>query len=164
MVRAGEGYRFHVTGLTHDERGYPSMNVETQDRMVRRLQDKLKPLANGRALCETGGPGRCRSGGGLLRDHLARGAAGHPDWRARRAFAPASSASSPPGRSPSSTSAELAGRVKAFVVPELNLGQMVHEVERAAAGKAKVIPVSATRAAACTIPDAILKAIVEAAR
>ena len=32
MVKAGDGYRFHVTGLTHDERGYPSMNVETQDR------------------------------------------------------------------------------------------------------------------------------------
>src|SRR5438105_116452 len=53
MTRAGEGFRFHVTGLTHDERGYPSMNVETQDRMVRRLQDKLKPLSNSRALCET---------------------------------------------------------------------------------------------------------------
>ena len=52
MVSAGDGYRFHVTGLTHDERGYPSMNVETQDRMVRRLQDKLKPFANGRALFE----------------------------------------------------------------------------------------------------------------
>jgi 2-oxoglutarate ferredoxin oxidoreductase subunit alpha len=26
MVRAGEGYRFHVTGLTHNERGYPVMN------------------------------------------------------------------------------------------------------------------------------------------
>src|ERR1035441_10657996 len=53
MVRAGEGYRFHVTGLTHDERGYPNMSVETQDRMVRRLQTKLNPLANGRALYET---------------------------------------------------------------------------------------------------------------
>ena len=53
MVQAGDGYRFHVTGLTHDERGYPSMNVETQDRMVRRLLDKLKPLADGRALFET---------------------------------------------------------------------------------------------------------------
>src|SRR3974377_2447054 len=53
MVRAGEGYRFHITGLTHDERGYPSMNIEAQDRLVRRLKDKLEPLANGRALCET---------------------------------------------------------------------------------------------------------------
>ena len=103
MVHAGEGYSFHVTGLTHDERGYPSMNVETQDSLVRRLQDKLKPLANGRALFEDRGPGRRRSGGGLLRHHVARGAARHPDWRARRASAPASSASSPPGRSRSST-------------------------------------------------------------
>ena len=27
MVHAGMGYRFHVTGLTHDERGYPAMNT-----------------------------------------------------------------------------------------------------------------------------------------
>ena len=37
---------------------------------------------------------------------------------------------------------ELAGSAKAFVVPELNLGQMVREVERAAGGKAKTIPVA----------------------
>ena len=35
----------------------------------------------------------------------------------------------------------LAQRVKAFVVPELNLGQMVLEVERAAAGQAAVLSV-----------------------
>jgi len=34
---------------------------------------------------------------------------------------------------PSQRIAELAGRVKAFVVPELNMGQMVQEVERAVA-------------------------------
>ena len=53
--------------------------------------------------------------------------------------------------------------MKAFVVPELNLGQMVHEVERAAAGRAAVIPVTH---AGGTVhdPDVILKAILEAAR
>jgi len=30
---------------------------------------------------------------------------------------------------------ELAGKVKGFVVPELNMGQIVYEVERCAAGK-----------------------------
>ena len=55
MVNAGEGYKFHVTGLTHDERGYPSMNVETQDRLVKRLLNKLEPLANGEALYEAEG-------------------------------------------------------------------------------------------------------------
>ena len=42
MVHAGEGYRFHITGLTHDERGYPAMNVATQDRLVRRLAQKIR--------------------------------------------------------------------------------------------------------------------------
>src|SRR5207237_8268054 len=36
---------------------------------------------------------------------------------------------------------ELAPRVKALVVPELNLGQMVREVERAAAGECRVLAV-----------------------
>jgi 2-oxoglutarate ferredoxin oxidoreductase subunit alpha len=36
---------------------------------------------------------------------------------------------------------ELAGRVKSIVVPELNMGQMVYEVERCAAGKCNVVSV-----------------------
>lgn len=35
----------------------------------------------------------------------------------------------------------LSGKVKAFVVPELNMGQMVYEVERSVAGACKVIGV-----------------------
>ncbi len=42
MVRAGEGYRFHVTGLTHDERGYPAVNAEAQQKLVRRLVEKIR--------------------------------------------------------------------------------------------------------------------------
>ena len=105
MVRAGDGYRFHVTGLTHDERGYPSMNVETQDRMVRRLQDKLKPLANGRALFETENLDDAEVvvvSYGITSRVAQRAIQTGPR---RAASAPASSASSPPGPSPSSTSA-----------------------------------------------------------
>ena len=40
---------------------------------------------------------------------------------------------------PSSIITNLAEHVKAFVVPELNMGQMVLEVERAVCGKASVI-------------------------
>lgn len=42
MAVFGEGYRFYSTGLTHDERGYPDMSVEAQDRLVRRLCDKIR--------------------------------------------------------------------------------------------------------------------------
>ena len=43
MPSAGDGYKIHVTGLTHDERGYPTMTVEAQaemtDRIVRKIRD-----------------------------------------------------------------------------------------------------------------------------
>ena len=40
---------------------------------------------------------------------------------------------------PSSRIAELSKRVKTFIVPERNMGQMVLEVERAGAGRAAVV-------------------------
>jgi 2-oxoglutarate ferredoxin oxidoreductase subunit alpha len=58
---------------------------------------------------------------------------------------------------------ELAEVTKAFVVPELNLGQMVREVERAAGGKAKTIPITHAGGSVHR-PDDILRAILEAAR
>jgi len=42
MASFGDGYRFYSTGLTHDEKGYPDMSVETQDKLVRRLCDKIR--------------------------------------------------------------------------------------------------------------------------
>jgi 2-oxoglutarate ferredoxin oxidoreductase subunit alpha len=162
MARAGEGYRFHITGLTHDERGYPNMSVETQDRMVRRLQTKLAPLANGRALCETEN---------LEDADVVVVSYGITSRVAQRAIQLARASGIRTGKFrlisawpfPAERIRELAGRVKAFVVPELNLGQMVLEVERAAAGQAKVIPVSHAGGTVHN-PDTILKAIVEAAR
>jgi len=58
---------------------------------------------------------------------------------------------------------ELAGRVKAIVVPELNYGQIVLEVERAAAGKCRVISVNSCGGAVHD-PEEILAAIKEAAQ
>jgi 2-oxoglutarate ferredoxin oxidoreductase subunit alpha len=42
MVHAGEGYRIHYTGLTHDEKGYPDMSAETHQRLVTRLAEKVR--------------------------------------------------------------------------------------------------------------------------
>ena len=46
MASFGDGYRFYSTGLTHDERGYPDMSVETQNKLVRRLSDKIRVHAD----------------------------------------------------------------------------------------------------------------------
>jgi 2-oxoglutarate ferredoxin oxidoreductase subunit alpha len=58
---------------------------------------------------------------------------------------------------------ELAAKVKAFVVPELNLGQMVREVERAANGQARTFAVSHAGGGVHK-PQDILKVIVEASK
>ena len=42
MANCGDGYRIHVTGLTHDERGYPAMNAKAQEKMVTRLVNKIR--------------------------------------------------------------------------------------------------------------------------
>ena len=41
MPAAGEGYNVHVTGLTHDEKGYPVMSVEAQHQMMTRIKRKI---------------------------------------------------------------------------------------------------------------------------
>ena len=161
MVKAGDGYRIHITGLTHDDRGYPSMNVDVQDRLLRRLQDKLLPLANGRALTET--------------EHLEDAEVvvfsyGITSRVAQRAVQLARAHGARAGKFrliqawpfPVQRIRELASRVKAFVVPELNLGQMVYEVERAVAGQAKVIGVPHAGGGVHN-PKDILNCIVEAA-
>jgi len=162
MVKAGEGYRFHVTGLTHDERGYPSMTVETQDKLIRRLQDKLKPFTNGRALFEAEN---------LEDAEVAVVSYGITSRVAQRAIDLARAQGVRAGKFriisawpfPEQHICELAKQVKAIVVPELNLGQMVREVERSAAGAAKVISVPHAGGTVHN-PEVILKAILEAVR
>jgi 2-oxoglutarate ferredoxin oxidoreductase subunit alpha len=162
MVKAGDGYKFHVTGLTHDERGYPSMNVATQDKLVNRMHDKLKPFGNGRALFE---------GVDLDDAEVVVVSYGITSRVAQRATQLARAQGIKAGifriisawPFPEQHFREMAGRVKAFVFPELNLGQMVQEVERCAAGKAAVISVPHAGGSVHK-PEVILKAIVEAAK
>ena len=58
---------------------------------------------------------------------------------------------------------ELAARVKAFVVPEINLGQMVHEVERAVSGRVPVVGVT-YHGGGLPNPELTYKTIMEVAK
>jgi 2-oxoglutarate ferredoxin oxidoreductase subunit alpha len=42
MANFGEGYRYHVTGLTHDETGFPTNNNEISGKLVERLVHKVE--------------------------------------------------------------------------------------------------------------------------
>ncbi len=162
MARAGDGYRFHITGLTHDERGYPDMSVGAQDRLVRRLKEKVKPVGGSRALYETGD---------LENADVAVVSYGITSRVAQRALQLARTRGIHAGRFriitawpfPEQPIRDLARHVKAFIVPELNLGQVAQEVERCVAGKAEVLSVTHAGGTVHN-PDAILNAIVEAVR
>ncbi len=162
MAHAGEGYGFHVTGLTHDERGYPSMTVETQDRLVRRLQEKMEPLANGSALY---------AANGLDDAEVVVVSYGITSRVAQRAIRLARERGIRAGEFrlisawpfPEQHIRDLAPYVKAFVVPELNLGQMVREVERVASRHARTISVTHAGGGVHR-PEDILNAILEAVK
>jgi len=162
MPRTGEGYNVHVTGLTHDERGYPDMTPGTQDKLVRRLQDKIKKNVDKITLYE---------------EEQIQGAEvvvvsyGITSRVAQRAIELARKKGVKVGKFrlitawpfPEKQIAEIAGKVKAIVVVELNLGQMVREVERAAAGKA-IVRFVGHAGGSVHRPEDILQAIMEVAR
>jgi 2-oxoglutarate ferredoxin oxidoreductase subunit alpha len=50
MPPIGDGYGIHVTGLTHDERGYPTNDPMIHDRLVRRLSRKI--MVHAPDICE----------------------------------------------------------------------------------------------------------------
>jgi 2-oxoglutarate/2-oxoacid ferredoxin oxidoreductase subunit alpha len=41
MAPFGDGYRYHVTGLAHDHRGYPTQDPAVVGNVLRRLQEKI---------------------------------------------------------------------------------------------------------------------------
>lgn len=159
MAHAGEGYRFHITGLTHDERGYPSMTVAAQDRLVKRLKRKITQAADRLACYETDGI----EGADVIVVSY-----GITARVAQRAVELARARRAKVGRLrlitvwpfPETYIRRLAQQTKAFVVPELNLGQISLEVERAAAGRARTLQVPHA-GGGVHHPEQILDAIME---
>ena len=130
MVHAGEGYRIHYTGLTHDEHGYPDMSAQTHHELVTRLVNKIRHNANQIMLLEDY----------YLDDaRIVVIAYGCTARSARRAVREARKAGIPVGLLrlislwpfPEETLMEIADSADNFIVAEMNLGQISREVERA---------------------------------
>lgn len=138
MPAFGSGYRWHVTGLVHDETGFPkgtpAATLAAANRQRAKLENNLDDIVQvenyrmedaGFAVVAFGGAARtayetvdmARAEG--LKVGLVRPVTIWPFAEAQMK--------------------ELAGRVKGILVHELNCGQYVHEVERAVNGK---VPVS----------------------
>jgi 2-oxoglutarate ferredoxin oxidoreductase subunit alpha len=162
MAHAGEGYRFHVTGLTHDERGYPAMTAEAQKRLVQRLRDKILKQSGTIAYIKEE---QVEDADVVVVSY------GITSRVAQWAIEQARERGLRVGKLrlitvwpfPEARIRALAETARAFVVPELNLGQMALEVERVAAGRARTVPVPHAGGAVHS-PEEILDAILEAAR
>ncbi|MGD8331160.1 MAG: 2-oxoacid:acceptor oxidoreductase subunit alpha [Acidobacteriota bacterium] len=162
MVSAGEGYRIHTTGLTHDERGYPDMSAEAHDVLVRRLVAKIRDNIDDIAILEEDG----------IEDAdvvvISYGISARISYRAVE-LARAAGIRCGLLRLvtvwpfPEQKIRKLAENVGAFVVPEINLGQVVLEVERCAAGKCDTVLVS-NPGGHVHHPNEILQAIEAAAK
>lgn len=141
MPPLGEGYNVHVTGLTHNEKGYPALDMDTHRRLVEHLVYKIRSAREELTRVE-------RSG--LEDAKIAVVAYGITSRIARHAIAQAREKGIAAGLLrlqvvwpfPEHVIEELAGKVDAIVVPEINMGQMVREVERCVRGKCPVISVT----------------------
>lgn len=130
MALAGEGYRIHVTGLTHDERGYPATDPKTQEGMLSRLLQKIQNNKHEIIEYEEHYPDA----------EIIIVAYGSTARSAMRAMREAREQEIKVGMLrlitcwpfPEEKVRKLADRK--FIVPEVNFGQMVREVERFAKG------------------------------
>jgi 2-oxoglutarate ferredoxin oxidoreductase subunit alpha len=134
MAIAGAGYGIHVTGLTHDERGYPVMTPETQVEMMNRLVQKIRNNLDDIIRTETY---RIEDADIVIVSY---------GISARSSFAAVDEAREQGIRAgllrlitvwpfPERQIQMLAERVRGFVTVELNLGQIHLEVQRCAGGK-----------------------------
>ncbi len=159
MAHIGRGYSVHVTGLTHDERGYPNMTPGVQDKLMKRLKHKITENVDDIVLYEE----RDVEGADVVvvsYGITSRVAQRAIDLAKERGLKVGSFRIITAWPFPEKQIREIASKVKGLVVPELNLGQMVREVERAAGGqcKTKLVPHAG---GSVHRPEDILNAIVE---
>jgi len=159
IAHAGEGYKVHFTGLTHDERGYPDMTAETHDKLVQRLIAKVK--RNAHAIIRT-------------EEYHIEGASivviayGCTARSARSAVRKARADGISVGLLrlislwpfPEEKIKALANETDEFIIAEMNLGQISLEVERLARRPVKGVHHAG---GAMIPPDTILNAIYETA-
>jgi 2-oxoglutarate ferredoxin oxidoreductase subunit alpha len=134
------GYRYHVTGLTHDATGFPTEDPDIAQALVERLAAKISENLDDILKYEES----------HLEDaQIAVLAYGSVARSVQVAIAEARAAGIKVGLFrpitlwpfPRAQVADLARRVKGILVPELNMGQIVGEVERVA-GLTPVVPLN----------------------
>ena len=130
MPSFGDGFNIHVTGLTHDERGYPDTNnPETHDKLIQRICDKV--LNNRDKICSVQSR-QCEDADIVIVSY------GAPFRSVSEAVSMARAEGKKvgyvkldtPWPFPEKQVKELTANAEKVLVVELNLGQMFYEVDR----------------------------------
>jgi len=128
IAHYGTGYRFNVTGLSHDETGFPTNDPKKIDTLYRRINRKIERYKNNIIAYKTE----------LLDDaDICLFSYGSSARSARRAMREARIAGIKVGLFqiyvlwpfPYQVLSDLSKKIKKFIVPEMNLGQIAHEVD-----------------------------------
>ena len=155
MSDFGAGFRYHITGLLHDEIGYPTQRIDEIDPWIERIQRKIERNVGDITMVE-------EDGADARTVVVAYGATARS---ARHAVKLARQRRCKVGLITLLTLwpfaedmiAHISHSAHRIIVPEMNLGQMALEVERVA-GREKVVRVNRANGEMVT-PQLILNAI-----
>lgn len=135
MAAYGDGYRFHVTGLTHNETGFPTNSPVVSEALVRRLYTKVEDDADNIVINETYMTDDAEvmfvAYGSVARTSLYIVKQLRAEGIKAGLFIPKVLWPFPE----KAFKAVLNNNIKHVIVPEMNLGQYVLEVERNVAGR-----------------------------
>jgi 2-oxoglutarate ferredoxin oxidoreductase subunit alpha len=157
MANFCDGYRYHVTGLTHDESGGPTTDPEKAERLIKRLNNKVMDHLDEITMTESW----------MTEDaEIIVIAYGATSRSAKRAVKMAREIGIKVGLFrlitiwpfPVKEVTALCRQAHTIIFPELNLGQLIGEVERAAQNETNVVGVNRVTGEMIT-PDEILNKI-----
>jgi 2-oxoglutarate ferredoxin oxidoreductase subunit alpha len=162
MIKAGDGYNVHITGLTHNYKGYPVMNADCQKEMVGRLIDKIRKHANDIIDYREDGVDDAEvvvlSFGITTRIVIQA-----VEMARKKGLKVGSLRLVVVWPFPEKRVLEISKKAKALVMVEMNMGQMYHEMDRCAKGGAKTYLVPHAGGTVHN-PKDILKVIEEAVK
>ena len=137
MASFGTGYRYHVTGLTHDETGFPSNRGDINETLIRRLNRKIEKAEPAIRDYVTENTDDCDvlvvSFGSSAMSSLSAVRQARNKGVKAGLFRPRTL-----WPFPQEDLHAIAAKTKRVIVAEMNLGQIFYEVDRVVAGKSKV--------------------------
>jgi 2-oxoglutarate ferredoxin oxidoreductase subunit alpha len=141
MANFGEGYRYHVTGLVHDETGFPTNDTAKIEAMLTRLNSKLDKYLDEIIQFEEDKSPQAKVG--IVTYGSSARSSRHALRMAREKKIEISMFRiQTMWPFPINPLREFSNNLSHIIVPELNLGQVAHEVEHAVGRDIEVLRVN----------------------